>query len=100
MTIADVREAAAQLLEKGWTQGYFARDASGEKCNPNDPAAVCWCMAGALVRSAAGDERLLSDACEQVYAELRRSFAEFNDRRCRTQAEVVAAMRGQPKAEA
>lgn len=33
-----------------WTQGANARDANGNKCEPEEPQAVCWCLVGAVTR--------------------------------------------------
>lgn len=39
------------LSEEGkWTQGAYARDAVGKSVALNAPAAVCWCLKGALNR--------------------------------------------------
>ncbi len=36
---------------KQWTQGMYAKDADGDKCNYNSPNAVCFCLSGALNRA-------------------------------------------------
>jgi hypothetical protein len=33
-----------------WTQGAFARNVEGKLCNPEDAAATCFCIAGAVRR--------------------------------------------------
>lgn len=93
MTVSEIREAAARLLEQGWTQGYFAKDADGEACSGADPRAVCFCMAGALMRLAKQGD------ASRAYCEVKRELgvqvlSDYNDAPGRTQSEVVAAMRG------
>lgn len=94
-TVADVLDAAADLLEKpkGWTQGAYARDADGRDVNPYEkwrpsPEAVCFCLYGALahVASQAGMEKtpFLVDPLPST---------KWNDTPGRTQSEVVAALR-------
>jgi len=52
-TAGDILRAARAVIADPahWTQGVLARDAAGLKCQPNDPAAVCWCSVGALRRA-------------------------------------------------
>jgi hypothetical protein len=104
MTIQEIREAAAQLLEQGWTQGYYARDAKGEECSPTSDTAVRWCFNGALIAVAGGKSgfgvRHAIRARAAAESGIGNSIGFWNDAPSRTQAEVVAAMRGQPKAEA
>jgi hypothetical protein len=35
-------------IQKGWTQGAPARAISARSCLPDEKAAVCWCLTGAL----------------------------------------------------
>jgi hypothetical protein len=39
---------ATNKLMQGWTKGAYARDAENNTIEPNDPAAVCWCLEGAI----------------------------------------------------
>jgi hypothetical protein len=97
VTPAEILTKAADLIEPegAWTQASFARVASGEKTVPEDPAAVCWCLSGALSRvsseavfkdrSAAFDALYLALDDDGVFG--------WNDAPGRTQAEVVAKLR-------
>lgn len=91
MSIVQVLTEARSMIEKGWTQGWFAKTADGERVLEKNPKAVCWCMAGAywatapdwsarndaegFLRQATGDE----------------SITNWNDTPGRTQQEVLAA---------
>lgn len=92
--IADVLEKAADLIEPegAWTQGTDARDAAGHQVEPNDEAAVCWCIDGAYLRCGgkwhdAGWKVLMGLVPEGL------GPISWNDAPERTQAEVVAALR-------
>ena len=45
---ARLLETAAGLVDLGWTTNANARLGDGTPCNPEDPAAACWCAQGAL----------------------------------------------------
>ena len=57
-TLPDLLDAAAALLtDPGhWTQGAFARTATGRGCDPQDPEAVRWCLLGAGWKVLAGTD--------------------------------------------
>jgi hypothetical protein len=98
MTIPEIREAAARLLETGWTQGDYAADARGLGVDDHDPRAVRWCLVGAL-NVACPKGRDYANLRGGAYAELQRELgvgllSDWNDEPGRTQSEVVAAMRG------
>jgi len=38
--------------ESKWTKDAWARDANGDRCQPNSKNAVCWCLVGALTKIA------------------------------------------------
>lgn len=47
--LRDAFDAAKKvLIEKGWTQGYYARNAEGELVDFNTKDACVFCAAGAL----------------------------------------------------
>jgi len=47
----DILVTAKSLLEeKGWTQGYYARDIYNDRLAPWKQEAVCFCTVGALIR--------------------------------------------------
>jgi len=64
---------AAKLLltdPAKWTQGAFARDASGYQVKSGSPVAVAWCAVGALIRSGSPFDRsirFLNDAGPKAF---------------------------------
>lgn len=49
MKHSEILQAAKQLLiDKGWTQNTFARNAAGYHVSATHPNATCFCMIGAL----------------------------------------------------
>ena len=82
VTALEVLKAARELISRpeAWTQGVWARDASGEKVLSTSREAVCWCALGAVTRSAC-------NALEQevAFTELRQGttgfggIGDFND---------------------
>lgn len=46
--LSDTLLAMRVLIEKGWTQGAFSRDAQGGADPKNNEAKVCWCLSGAM----------------------------------------------------
>jgi hypothetical protein len=103
LTIADVLNRAADLLEKpgAWTQGWFARDAIGNKTPVDSRSATCFCVMGALQRAANAthSDDVIIAAREILIANGARAkgplgrIANWNDAPERTQAEVVAKLR-------
>jgi len=103
---SEVLAKAADLIEPEgrWIQGAYAKDAVGEEVYPPSGDAVCFCTYGALYM-ASGRPREMRDAEHGPAAYyLRRAIGrelqrygrrldKWNDRRDRTQAEVVAALR-------
>jgi hypothetical protein len=104
--IPELRAAVAAVLAQGWTQGALARDAVGQEVEPDSPDAVCWCLIGAMQRGAGPtypNYAALRDTLRQDLG-IRREFealgeevtlTRWNDTPGRTQAEVVALVRGQ-----
>lgn len=100
LTIPEVLRAAADLCGKGWTQGRRAVDKSGYPVYVMSPKACKFCMVGGIYR-AVGDEShedFVNDCRRIIRRHLGKSsdsgLASWNDARIRTQAEVVAALRG------
>lgn len=60
--LVSVRELLSD--EKRWTQGQEARDVSGDGVPPTSKDAVCWCLLGALYKSA-----LLRQVCGDLAPE-------------------------------
>lgn len=89
LAIADKLDEARALIEKGWCQRAFAKDANGKKVFSWHPSAVCWCAIGAINATEpnnGGPWRYL----EKVVG---RSPDTWNDAPERTQAEVIEAFR-------
>lgn len=82
--VADKLREAKALIERGWTQGVSMRDAKGAVCLP--PEAVCWCAYGAMTATDAPIPAY--DILDEV---MDGEMVTFNDKRGRTQAEVLAA---------
>jgi hypothetical protein len=74
-------EARGRLAPPGaWTKGEFARDADGHAVDSLDPAAVCFCAAGAIDATTAGDFNLYSAARDALMEDMdSRGLAHFND---------------------
>jgi hypothetical protein len=94
MSIADVLERAADLIEPegAWTQHEWALGANGEE-DPIGPA-VCWCAWGAIYEASGRDwTPVANQAVQAVQAHLDAEIQQWNDAPGRTQAEVVASLR-------
>lgn len=93
-TAADLRAAAKLLVEKGWTQGYYAHDAAGNDTEANTKDAVCFCALGALARvrgvSFPSDVDPMALALCRVIGT--RDVDSWNDAPGRTAEEVIAAL--------
>lgn len=93
-----VKEAlviARSLVEKGWTQGVMARTNTGVSVNIKNPAAVCWCTAGAML---AGSPAADDSTKEQMFSAFREAnginehgIMSWNDARGRKQQDVLTA---------
>lgn len=93
-----LRERAAQLVEQGWCQERLAADVEGFKTSPWSARACRWCADGALMRAAGGFNEHYWSAYRAITRRMPKGdLVLFNDRKCRTQAEVVAALRGRPQ---
>lgn len=97
-TRAVLLRAAELIATKGWTQRADARTADGETCKPLDPAAVAFCLGGAI--TAAQPEPVSKDWPAEAAARSAvlpffggSSRIRWNDAPERTQAEVVAVLR-------
>ena len=51
----EILTEARTLIEKGWTQGKYARDADGNPISEKDPNACEWCALGAVYAAAGLD---------------------------------------------
>lgn len=92
--LSQVLEEAADLLAKpgAWTQGALSRDADGKNVPLND--GICFCMGGAISKSADGAKTAQRKAMQAVRDVVGAGWvAGWNDDPKRTQAEVVAKLR-------
>lgn len=97
-THIEVLEEAKTLLEKGWTQGEFAKDATGRPVSPSLEGACVFCMVGAVDRASNFDDEGSCDVRGKAYAALThevlsssgsRTIVSFNDAAGRTKEEVI-----------
>ncbi len=93
-TIVEILRAARQLLiDRGWTQGTFARDAKGARTLYDAPDAVCYCSLGAIMvvgRGFAPEASTLA-LTKAIGSGHPANVAEWNDAKDRTKEEVLAA---------
>lgn len=94
----DILTAAADLIEKGWTQGALATDSSNHLVLVQSPAACKFCMVGAMVKASKGKATdTYREAMEKALSHVRTrgfySVSSYNDEPCRTQAEAIATLR-------
>src|SRR4051812_6319473 len=96
LTVAEVLERAADLIEPegAWTQGVWARDASGAG-DPDVGQEVCFCAFGAIYKSCGYRFGEVGLAALTAVGDEVDGFRiqEWNDAPNRTQAEVVAKLR-------
>lgn len=95
-TIVKVLRAAARIVNKGWTQGTFARDAQNRYVEYDSPEAVKFCMSGALSRAAL-ELKVSCDYDGAVRAirsssPIRRGLPGYNDDVSRTKTQVSRAL--------
>lgn len=90
---------AADLVEKGWTQGTMARTARDWPVVANDPDAVSWCAAGAIQKAVHDLPTLFPNIMEEKLGESILEFIDgysiwnWNDGCRQTQQEVVETFR-------
>lgn len=84
---------AAEVVERGWTQGTFARNAGGYEVQPTALYAVCWCALGAISRVTNEEPGLDEHATDALSEYINGAIGAWNDEPDRTAAEVAAAMR-------
>ncbi len=85
----------SQYLEKGWTQGTFARDENYKPVNEGNPSAICWCVSGAISIALPMSYELylaikLTDEIERI---TNQSIVAWNDSKNRTHGEVVCTVK-------
>lgn len=97
MTPAEVLQAAADRVQfGGWTQGTYARDATGDPVAAGSNRAVAWCIQGALkVASSDGsNDYRYGEALRALQRHLGTiHVTRWSDTPGRTAGEVADAMR-------
>lgn len=86
-------EAAADLLERtGWCRRAMARDGLGRPVEWNDPFAVCYCIIGAIKRTAhtPTEANYILAAVSKLLDE---RLDTYNDRKLKTQQAAVEFLR-------
>lgn len=87
-----------KLIEQGWTQGAYARSASGYSVDSNStPDAVCWCLSGAIIRVATAQAipvyKIRDRLREVLFLRVGNgSIVVWNDAPLRTKEEVLALL--------
>lgn len=95
LLISEQFDAAADLCERGWTQGPFAVEENGKPTSASGTNACKWCMYGAMIRVTSGN---LEDA-EQFYMdnfydeEIRFTLVAYNEHADCTQEKAVTRLR-------
>ena len=89
MDIKDGLIKARALIEKGWTQGAFAKDKYGETVGTTDPTASQWCATGALM-AIVGTRARYSYCVKLLDQILQEGIIIFNDSPCRTKEDILA----------
>lgn len=64
-TVAILKQAR-KLIQQGWCQEAYARDANGNKVEAVDETAVCWCISGAILKAAGGYQGRHGEDAERV----------------------------------
>ena len=97
LTISEILKKARKLVEKGWTQGAYAKDGNGRILFFDDKKAVKFCPLGAIGRvtgslynaEAVGARYAVIDSIEGGM--LGFDIASWNDDKKRTKRQVLAA---------
>jgi hypothetical protein len=89
-----LRDAAELLRTKGWTQGYYAKDADAYWRDADSKDAACFCTMGAIMRVAGSD---VDPRATVAFGLVRRvigseSIGVWNDAPGRTLAEVLTTL--------
>lgn len=82
-------EAIKSLIEQGWTQEVWARNAHGVPTNPHSLEAACFCLYGALKRVANQNQRVENDLYRLIGRYALEGLVHFNDNPTRTKKEVL-----------
>lgn len=85
-------EAKKVLIEKGWTQGYYAKDAQGELVGIHDGDACSFCAVGAIHRASEDASDWARDEAGNAVVAVTPGFniPIYNDAKGRTKDEILA----------
>ena len=98
--MAELTDRAAEVIERGWNQGWFAVDKDGNKVSARSKDACKWCVLGA-VEKAADELGLKNGDWMKIVGRVQwaagideyGSLCRWNDDPNRTQEEVAAMLR-------
>lgn len=77
MTVDEILEQAARLVERGWTQRAYARDDNDTPVLATSPEAVCWCLGGAIMAAGRGHFPEANDAIQRVKYQIKSRVPAF-----------------------
>lgn len=96
-SVKDLLIRARELIEKGWCQGAYAKDADGESVGATAQGATAFCIRGAILAVGPLDYavrapayNLLENIVDQITQSPCDSLAGYNDAPGRTHAEILA----------
>lgn len=90
-------QAARALVEKGWCQYSYAKNAENVQVKIESPEACQFCMRGALLKAVIGESGIIAEldnfqtVVSKVCAVLNTDVVSFNDTEGRIQEEVLEA---------
>ncbi len=92
------------LIDKGWTQGDFARDRNGQGVSSTSPDAVCWCLFGAIKRATIDCPVVFDQTNAAIYRQITKkskanNIPAFNDKIAKNQFDVLDVIDEAIKAE-
>lgn len=91
--VAVLTKVERLLVEKGWTQAVMARDSAGYSVSEDDDRATCFCLYGALWRTAQNQDGLRNSVRDALHDATGGNFVKWNDAPGRTKDEVLALIR-------
>lgn len=94
MKTVTVLKKSRALLDKGWTQGWFAKDENGCHVDYGAHNATYFCIAGAVYRTvgvatAPGSSDAMDALTAVAPAQYKFSLSQYNDAPRRTKAQVL-----------
>jgi hypothetical protein len=82
------------LIQRGWIQRCYARDAGGYRVDPHDSRATCWCLLGACMRAEVDFETGVRDLIRlAIDPDKKIMLPTWNDAPERTKEEVLEVIR-------